>query len=178
MPLAAPSVLTPTLFRQLLRMFRDSDRFPDVTVQNYLNQAAQDLNPAWGAPGTVSPTLALSSLDYGVLYYTAHYLALDDRDASAAALGAMPGELAPPTSSKSVGGVSVSKDTGSVTHAAEGAKFWNQTRFGVEFWRRANMIGAGGIQTGAGEFLPPIMQLTDAQGQPVQGVDAFWGLYL
>ncbi len=178
MSVPVPSILTPALFRQLLRVFRDTDRFPDVTIQSYLNQAGTDLNSAWGAPGTVGPPLALATLDYGTLYYAAHYLALDERDVRAAELGGMPGELVAPTTSKSVGGVSVGKDTRAVTAQDEGAAFWNQTRFGVEFWRRARMVGAGGIQVDAGPFLQPAMDLVNAQGQGVQGQDAFWGLFL
>ncbi len=172
MSVTTPSILTPTLFRQLQRVFRDPDRFPDTSVQAYLAQAAQFLTSAWGAPGSVGPPLQLTTLDYGTMWYVAHYLALEDQEMQAGALGGPVGEVRGPKTSKSVRGVSVSMDTAAVTNQ-DGPAFWNMTRYGIQFWDIARKLGAGGIQVQAGF---PTGQLTPLE-PAVPGQDFFWGLW-
>lgn len=81
------------------------------------------------------------------MLFVAHHLTLDARDAAAVAAGGVPGELKGPAASKSVDKVSVSYDTKAVTF--EDQAFWNLTRFGIQLYNLARLIGAGGVQLGA-----------------------------
>jgi len=83
--------------------------------------------------------------DHGVELATAHYLALAAADQKQAAAGGIPGNATQGAiTSESVGGVSVSFDTGSAMD--QGAGHWNATTYGRQFIRLARMIGMGGYQ--------------------------------
>ena len=83
-------------------------------------------------------------LDYGLALFTAHHIAIANRDAMVAAAGGVSGAVPGVVTSKSVDKVSVSYDGSLGTY--EGAGFWNQTNYGVRFHQMARMVGAGGYQ--------------------------------
>lgn len=83
-------------------------------------------------------------LDMGIALFTAHHIAIANRDAMAAAAGGAPGAIPGVVASKSVDKVSVSYDGSLGTY--EGAGFWNQTNYGVRFYQMARLVGAGGCQ--------------------------------
>lgn len=121
-------------FRNDFPAFSDAARFPDATVNFWLNLGKQML-PAdrW-----------CNLLDYGLELFTAHHLAIGDMETKANAAGGVPGQIKGPETSKSVDKVSVSRDAASVTLTDGG--FWNMTSYGVRFLQMARMVGAGGIQ--------------------------------
>lgn len=80
----------------------------------------------------------------GVALFTAHHLVLAKSNTDAATNGALPGQTSGPTSSKSVGSVSVSYDTNSTLE--EKAGHWNMTTYGKQFIHLARMFGAGAYQ--------------------------------
>lgn len=126
-------------FRSVYPEFANSTTYPDAQVQYYLTQGAVMLNSR----------IWLALQDQGLGLYTAHYLALAQQRARAAAAGGVPGGVQGPTSSKSVADVAVSYDTAAVT--LENGGQWNLTTYGVEFLQLARMVGAQGmIQTGGG----------------------------
>lgn len=83
-------------------------------------------------------------LDYGLALFTAHHVAIANKDQASAAAGATPGAVGGVVTSKSVDKVSVSYD--GTLGSYEGAGFWNQTNYGVRFFQLARMVGAGGYQ--------------------------------
>lgn len=132
--------MTPTLFRQLYRSLADPDKTPDSVLEYWFTIAAKFLN---------SNRIDPDSLDYLVGLFAAHHITLDLRDNATTTAGGIPGELKGPSTAKGTDKVSQSYDTKAVTY--EGEAFWNQTRFGVQYWNTVSMFGAGGIQIdGAG----------------------------
>lgn len=128
--------MNPTDFRAMFSEF-DATNYPDALVTIWLAQATNEVNPTrWG-----------SDTNYGIALLTAHYLVLARRRALSATAGASPGDIAGPVTAKSVDGVSVSRDAGSVT--IEGAGSFNTTDYGVLFWQKARWMGAGGLQINA-----------------------------
>ncbi|MBD8451874.1 DUF4054 domain-containing protein [Serratia rubidaea] len=81
---------------------------------------------------------------YLVELFVAHYMALYAQDMRSAAVGGAGGSASGVQSSKSVDKVSVSYDTGATLNPDAG--FWNNTRYGAEFWQLITMFGAGGRQ--------------------------------
>lgn len=93
-------------------------------------------------------------LDDGMTLFVAHHMALQLRNAKAAAFGGDAGANNGPQASKSTDKVSVSYDTNSASIAGQG--HWNLTSYGTQFIQLARMVGAGGaIASGAGEVTPP-----------------------
>lgn len=125
-------------FRQALPEFADGSVFPNFQVEFWLAVAAKLVNSSrWG-------TLT----DTGIYLFTAHNITLEQRAARTAANGGIPGETPGIVNNKSVDKVSVGYDTsaGSETEAGH----WNLTIYGTRFIRMSRMMGAGGIQLGAG----------------------------
>lgn len=128
--------MTPVDFRAIFAEF-DTTNYPDPMVSIWLGQATNEVNATrWGA-----------DTNYGIALLTAHYLVLARRRGIAAAAGAVPGDVVGPQTSKSVDGVSVSRDGGSVT--IDGAGTFNSTDYGILFWQKARWMGAGGLQINA-----------------------------
>ena len=121
-------------FRDNMPEFGDSTMFSDSRINRWLTLAYQQLRPeAWSA-----------TLDRGVELFVAHHLTVQQRAITAASQGLSFGENAGPTSSKSVGPASISRDIGSVTF--DGAGSYNTTSYGVEFFRLLLVAGMGGVQ--------------------------------
>ncbi|SFN48523.1 Protein of unknown function [Izhakiella capsodis] len=121
-------------FRTDFPQFNNSTLYPDTQVQFRLNLA--DIQLDQNRLGRTFP--------YMVELFVAHYLTLQAGDNRSAALGRAGGSSSGIVSAKSVDKVSVSYDNSSTLNPAAG--FWNNTRYGTEFWQTICMFGAGGRQ--------------------------------
>jgi hypothetical protein len=107
-------------FRTRFPEFADDTAFPDARVQMFLDDAALCIDQdRYGA-----------MYDLAVCYLAAHELTLATRTASAPGGGA---SLAVgPTSSKTAGGVSVTKAINSID-LSDGDAYYQQTQYGLKF---------------------------------------------
>ncbi|RKT94327.1 UNVERIFIED_ORG: uncharacterized protein DUF4054 [Pantoea allii] len=121
-------------FRTDFPEFSSDTLYPDPQVQFRLNLA--DIQLDQNRLGSLFP--------YMVELFVAHYLTLQAGDNRSAALGRAGGSSSGIVSSKSVDKVSVSYDNSSTLNPAAG--FWNNTRYGAEFYQTICMFGAGGRQ--------------------------------
>lgn len=113
-----------------ITMFPEFSGTDQGRITFWLSVAVQLINPArWG-------TLT----NQGIALLTAHYLTIDAQNQTPATQGTVNG----PITSKSVDGVSVSKDVALVT--IEKAGQFNATSYGVQYYQLARMMGAGAIQ--------------------------------
>ena len=129
--------VTATSLRAQFPEFANTTTFPDSLITSWLAQAVKLVSQAaWD-----------DSTDFGVSLWTAHQLVLSAKaQASAARRSGSPGGATGVLTSKSAGGVSAGYDFSSV--AEKGAGFWNQTTYGMQFYRLSQMFGAGPIQVG------------------------------
>jgi hypothetical protein len=128
-----PTPTTPTeeQFRSAFPEFSDKNVYPSGSVQFWLTDAVNNVNPdAWG-----------NSTAKGVYLYLAHQLLMKGRRPAKGQAGS---QVSGPIASKSVGSVSVSYDTAST--AETGAGWWNSTQYGKEFFRLSRIYGSGPIQ--------------------------------
>ncbi len=123
-----------TTFRSLFPEFRDGLAYPSAAVDFWLTMAGQTF-PAgrWG-----------ENLGLGMALYAAHNLSLSAQALDGSAKGRPAGAVSGPVSSKSVGSVSVSYDTGA--GLTSGAGEWNLTSYGIRLKRLINLVGMGGVQ--------------------------------
>lgn len=121
-------------FRQDFPEFADPQVYPDPQVAFYI-RVAEKLLPEcrWG-----------EMLPYAIELFVAHHLAIGRQNEQAASVGATPGAVKGPATSKAVDKVSVSYDAGSV--ALDDGGFWNLTTYGIRFLQLARLFGAGGVQ--------------------------------
>ena len=134
--------MTPTDFRAIFPEFGPTI-YSDALVTFWLGVAANLINPTrWG-----------SLTNQGTALLTAHYLVMANEasqlsaaQVAAGGAGSLGGVIGPETS-KSVDGVSVTQDIGSVT--LEGGGNFNRTQYGVQYLQLARMMGAGGMQINA-----------------------------
>lgn len=125
---------TDAQFRADFPQFADTTRFPPAQIAFRLTLADNLLDE------TVFDTM----FPYVVELYVAHYLTLFAADMRASALGGGGGSNSGVVSSKSVDKVSVSYDSSATLNPDAG--FWNNTRYGSEFYSLLMMFGAGGRQ--------------------------------
>ncbi|MEC4682374.1 MAG: DUF4054 domain-containing protein [Nitrospirota bacterium] len=127
---------------QFLAIFPEFTSFDQARITFWLSVTANLVDPTrWGA-------LA----QQGQALLTAHYLTVDQQNQSAV----NPGQVNGAITSKSVAGVSVTKDTASVVYKNAGDL--NMTNYGIQFSRLARMMGAGAIQAiGEGFSFPGAM---------------------
>ena len=121
-------------FRRDFPQFSDATKYPDTIIQFRLNLA--DLLIDGSAMAELFP--------YIVELFVAHYLALYSSDSKSAAVGGAGGSNSGVLTSKSVDKVSMGYDTSATLNPDAG--FWNNTRYGSEFWQYISMFGFGGIQ--------------------------------
>ncbi|MDC7868801.1 hypothetical protein TH60_05665 [Pantoea ananatis] len=133
----ARNVSLPTVadFRRDFPQFSDEAKFPDSQITFRLNLADRLLN---------ENVTGRELFPYFVGLFVAHYLVLFAADRRASLSGGAGGSTNGVQASKSVDKVSVSYDTGSTLNSDAG--FWNNSRYGAEFWQLMMMFGAGGIQ--------------------------------
>lgn len=114
---------TVSKFRTDFPQFADTTKYPDAQVQFRLNLADVLMSESlYGA--TMFP--------YIVELYVAHYMALFAQDQRSTAAGGSGGNASGVQSSKSVDKVSVSYDNSMTLNPDAG--FWNNTRYGAEFY--------------------------------------------
>jgi hypothetical protein len=142
-------LISSATFRQDYREFGSLALYPNSTVQYWVNVAGMLISNTarWGngSPTPVAP--ASTIIDVAQELFVAHNLALEKQATDAAKRGGTPGIATGMVSSKSVGGASISYDTGSI--AEEGAGIWNATTYGLRLYRLFMYFGAGAIQVGA-----------------------------
>ncbi|ASN14916.1 DUF4054 domain-containing protein [Pantoea ananatis] len=122
-------------FRVAFPQFADPARFPDIPITFRLNLADIMLS---------EKTTGKEMFPYLVGLFVAHYMTLWLADSKAELMGGAGGSTNGVQASKSVDKVSVSYDTGATLNPDAG--FWNNTRYGAEFWQLIIMFGAGGRQ--------------------------------
>lgn len=120
-------------FRSDFPELSDTAKYPEAVITFWLGVGV-NLLPAdrWD-----------SMLDFGLELFTAHHVVIASRESTGT-----PGAVTGPHSAEAVDKVSYSMDTQAVT-LTDGA-FWNMTSYGIQFLQLARMMGAGGIQVGAG----------------------------
>lgn len=129
------SLPSPTDFRRDFPQFSDETKYPDTQINFRLGLADNLLR---------EEVTGKQMFPYLVGLFVAHYMALWLADKNAAAMGGAGGSTNGVQASKSVDKVSVSYDTGATLNPDAG--FWNNTRYGAEFWQLIIMFGAGGRQ--------------------------------
>ncbi|GAB2938232.1 DUF4054 domain-containing protein [Hafnia psychrotolerans] len=121
-------------FRRDFPQFSDAIKFPDAVVQFRLNLADTLIDGS--EMGDMFPYIAE--------LFVAHYMALYAADIRSSSVGGAGGSNSGILTSKSVDKVSMGYDTSSTLNAEAG--FWNNTRYGSEFWQLLMMFGLGGVQ--------------------------------
>lgn len=122
-------------FRNDFPPFQDAVKFPDAQIQLRLNLADKFLSE------NVSGS---DVFPYWVGLFVAHYLTLYAMDTRSLQAGRVGGSSSGVATAKSVDKVSVSYDNSMTLNPNAG--FWNNTRFGAEFYQWVLMFGAGGRQ--------------------------------
>ena len=137
-------------------------------------------NPFWGPGSPTADAPPKTLVDLAVQQWVAHQIVLEQQAIQAAAAGGNPGTKIGIITSKSVNGVSVGFDVGSVTGGTlqENAGYYNQTIYGMRFYRLMRMRGAGPIQIGIGRNPPflffnnfGILGSSNAWAGPYPGVE-------
>ncbi|EPU0316262.1 TPA: DUF4054 domain-containing protein [Klebsiella aerogenes] len=131
------SLPTPEKFRTDFPQFSDEDKYPTTMIQARLNLADVLMSEARFGEGI---------FPYVVELFVAHYMTLYAADMRSAAVGASGGANSGVQTSKSVDKVSVGYDASMTLNPDAG--FWNNTRYGSEFWEYLMIFGAGAIQLG------------------------------
>lgn len=134
--------VTISSFRATFPSFADDAKFPDMMVQFWLDLAVKRHNAdRWG-----------DLLDSGIQLYIAHELSVEAASASASAGGATPGQVAGAITSRSVGGVSYSRESASA-YFEKDAGYMNLSAFGLRWQNLARLVGAGPLQVGSPGFM-------------------------
>ena len=119
-------------FRANFPEFADDTKYTDAIITFWEGIADKRLNILkWG-----------DLIDEGLQLYTAHHIVLATMNIADVAAGADPGKSSGVISSQSVGGVSVSVDTGASLETNAG--YWNETSYGRQFYRLIQTVAAGG----------------------------------
>ncbi|EMN1953301.1 TPA: DUF4054 domain-containing protein [Citrobacter koseri] len=131
------SLPTPDKFRTDFPQFSDETKYPTPMIQARISLADVLMSES---------RFGEDIFPYVVELFVAHYMALYAADQRGTAAGSAGGANSGVQTSKSVDKVSVSYDA-SVTLNPD-AGFWNNTRYGSEFWEYLMIFGAGAIQLG------------------------------
>lgn len=145
-----------------------------VAVQTGIASSA---NPFWGPVSNTANSPPTTKADFALELWTAHQLVLEKQAVAAALSGGNPGTSIGVITSKSVGSVSVSFDVSSIVE--DGAGYYNQTIYGMRFWRLAKAVSGGPLQIGVGRA-PPFLFFNNwgltgsynAWGGPYPGIEA------
>lgn len=131
------SLPTVSDFRTAFPQFSDPNAYPDMIITARLALADVLLR---------QDRFGAEVFPYVAGLFVAHYMFLYAADKRSAAVGGAGGANSGVQSSKSVDKVSVSYDTGTTLNPDAG--FWNNSRYGSEFWEYLMMFGAGAVQLG------------------------------
>lgn len=121
-------------FRANFPEFVDTTKYPDSMIQFWAELAEIQVRQSIWKNAWVK----------GVSLYVAHEITLATQNIKANAVGGSPGQQGGIANSKTVGSATVSYD--SQTSSEKDAGFWNLTIYGKQFYRLAQVFGAGGIQ--------------------------------
>lgn len=122
------------LFRADFPEFADSARFPDSTITFWSDMGEQLISvDRFGALWTKATEL-----------FTAHNIVLAAGSVAASTAGGLPGGSGGSVSSKAVGSVNVSYDSGGVMLPNSG--HWNQTTYGRQYIQLVPLMGRGAVQ--------------------------------
>ena len=130
----ADHIVTTTDFRTFFPEFSDETKYPDALILAYMNVGVQ----------FVSICRWQNSWKFGVCLFAAHELAMGLLASKTATAGGVPGVSTGIVSSKSVGPISKSYDTGFAKY--DDAGYWNLTTYGQRYWYFINLFGTGGTQ--------------------------------
>lgn len=120
-------------FRAAMPAFADVTKFPTASVTFWLDLAYKRHNAErWG-----------EMLDAGIQLYVAHELSVD---ASSALTPGAPGQINGNITSRSVGGMSYSRDVSSATEPDAG--YMNLSTYGVRWRQLMKLVGAGPLHVG------------------------------
>jgi hypothetical protein len=136
-----PYPLDLATFRTMWTAFADPTAYSDATVQVWLDIGCNMVNCNWGP-----------AAGFGQGLFAAHELAKFAQAAQQAASGNLSGISGPPQS-KSVGPVSVSYDLRLGYDEAAGP--YNNTIYGQQYFRLAQLYGTGPLQIGAASLPTP-----------------------
>ena len=131
------SLPTPEQFRAAFPQYADETTYPPAMIQMRINLADVLFSES---------RFGEDIFPYIVGLYVAHYLDLYAADMRSVAVGASGGANSGVQTSKSVDKVSVSYDASATLDPNAG--FWNNSRYGSEFWEYLMIFGAGAIQLG------------------------------
>lgn len=131
------SLPTPEKFRAAFPQFADETKYPTTMIQARLALADVLLSES---------RFGEDIFPYVVGLYVAHYLYLYAADMRGVAVGTAGGANSGVQTSKSVDKVSVSYDASATLDPNAG--FWNNSRYGSEFWEYLMIFGAGAVQLG------------------------------
>lgn len=132
------SLPTVSDFRTLFPQFADETRYPNIRITPRLTLADNLLSEnRFGA----------DIFPYVAGLFVAHYLYLDAQDNRSTAIGGAGGANSGVLTSKSVDKVSMGYDAGMTLNP--NAAFWNNSRYGSEFYEYLMLFGAGAVQLGA-----------------------------
>lgn len=121
-------------FRTSFPEFASTTTYPDSMINFWAGLAEKLVRPCvWG-----------DCVTQGVQLYVAHEITLAAQNAASASVGGTPGSQGGIASSKTVGSVSVGYDSASTSE--KNAGWWNLTNYGRQFFRLAQIFGAGAIQ--------------------------------
>ena len=130
----ADHIVTTTDFRTFFPEFSDETRYPDALILAYMNVGVQ----------FVSICRWQTSWKFGACLFAAHELAMGLLASKTAETCSVPGISTGIVSSKSVGPISKSYDTGFAKY--DDAGYWNLTTYGQRYWYFINLFGIGGTQ--------------------------------
>lgn len=131
------SLPTPEQFRAAFPQFANETTYPAPIIQMRINLADVLLSES---------RFGEDIFPYVVGLYVAHYLYLYAADMRGVTVGTAGGSNSGVQTSKSVDKVSVSYDASATLDPNAG--FWNNSRYGSEFWEYLMLFGAGAIQLG------------------------------
>ena len=130
----ADHIVTTTDFRNFFPEFNDETKYSDALILAYMNVGVQFVSICrWN-----------TSWMFGVCLFAAHELAMGLLASKTAAAGGVPGISTGIVSSKSVGPISKSYDTGFAKY--DDAGYWNLTIYGQRYWYFVKLFGTGGTQ--------------------------------
>lgn len=113
-------------------------------------------SPFWGPSSLTANSPPTTLADFATEMWVAHQIVLEKQAIGQAATGGNPGTAIGIISSKSVNGVSVGFDVGAIAggNMQANAGYYNQTIYGMRFYRLMKLRGAGPIQLGIGRAPP------------------------
>lgn len=122
-------------FRANFPAFADEDTYAEPSIQFWLDLAYKRHNAErWG-----------DLLDQGIQLYVAHELSVEAASSKGSA-NSTPGQIIGNITSRSVGGMSYSRDVSSITDSDAG--YMNASTYGLRWRNLMKLVGAGPVQVG------------------------------